>query len=121
MNVFQIVAIVLAVVAVVWDLKSRRIPNILTFGGALAAILAHGYLEGPGGAGWSVAAVVGQDLLAAGGRNRREIDLCRNDRGQHEHAIADQGLPPQLGRAGQMQIAPQQLDRRCRHGPIMHM
>jgi prepilin peptidase CpaA len=80
MNVFQIVAIVLAVVAVVWDLKSRRIPNILTFGGALAAILAHGYLEGPGGAGWSVAGwLVGaaffMPFFALGGMGAGDVKL----------------------------------------------
>ena len=54
MNVFQIAAIVLAIVAALWDLKSRRIPNVLTFGSALAAIIVHAYFGGLPGAGWSV-------------------------------------------------------------------
>jgi prepilin peptidase CpaA len=55
MNRFQLAAIVVGVIAVGWDLKTRRIPNLLTFGSALAAILAHGYQEGLTGAGWSAA------------------------------------------------------------------
>lgn len=55
MSGFQIAAIVLAIVAAIWDLKSRRIPNVLTFGAALAAIVAHGSVEGLSGAGWSAA------------------------------------------------------------------
>jgi prepilin peptidase CpaA len=55
MTVFQIAAIVIAIVAAVWDLRTRRIPNILTFGAALAAIATHGYLGGPAGAGWALA------------------------------------------------------------------
>ena len=54
MNVFQIAAIALAMVAAMWDLKSRRIPNVLTFGSALAAILAHAYVGGFSGTGWSI-------------------------------------------------------------------
>lgn len=54
MSFFQIAAIVLAVVAAVWDLKSRRIPNVLTFGSALFAVMAHTYFEGLSGGGWSV-------------------------------------------------------------------
>jgi prepilin peptidase CpaA len=54
MNVFQIAAIALAIVAAVWDLKSRRIPNFLTFGSALVAIVVHGYYGGLPAAGWSL-------------------------------------------------------------------
>src|SRR5436190_14463152 len=35
----QIVAVVLGIVASFYDLRSRRIPNLLTFGGAAAAIV----------------------------------------------------------------------------------
>ena len=55
MTDIQMVAIAVTLVAVVWDLKTRRIPNVLTFGAAFAALLAHGYLAGPVGAGWSLA------------------------------------------------------------------
>ena len=80
MNVFQIIAIVLGIVAAVWDLKSRRIPNFLTFGGALAAILVHGYVEGLSGAGWSVAGwLVGaaffMPFFALGGMGAGDVKL----------------------------------------------
>ena len=55
MNVIYLAAIAVAVVAAVWDLKTRRIPNILTFGAALGAIVVHAYLSGLAGAGWAVA------------------------------------------------------------------
>ena len=54
MTYFQVAAIALAVVAAVWDLRTRRIPNVLTFGGALVAVFAHAYDGGATGAGWSV-------------------------------------------------------------------
>lgn len=43
MNFFQVFAIAIAVLAAVWDLKTRRIPNVLTFGAALLAVVAHAY------------------------------------------------------------------------------
>lgn len=55
MNSIHIAAIVVAVVAVAWDLKTRRIPNVLTFGAAAAAVVTHAYLGGLSGAGWSLA------------------------------------------------------------------
>jgi prepilin peptidase CpaA len=55
MTAIQIVTIAVAIVAAAWDLKTRRIPNFLTFGAAIAAFLVHGYLTGLSGAGWSVA------------------------------------------------------------------
>lgn len=55
MNVFQTVTIGIALVAAVWDLRTRRIPNFLTFGAALAGVAVHAYLGGWTGAGMSVA------------------------------------------------------------------
>ncbi len=55
MNVFQAATIAIALVAALWDLKTRRIPNVLTFGAALAGIAVHAYLGGWTGAGLSVA------------------------------------------------------------------
>ena len=54
MTVFQTSAIALAIIAVVWDLRTRRIPNVLTFGAALVGVVVHGYSGGLPGAGWSV-------------------------------------------------------------------
>ena len=55
MDLFQAAAVLIALVAAVWDLKTRRIPNVLTFGGALAAVVVHAYYGGWTGTGWSVA------------------------------------------------------------------
>jgi prepilin peptidase CpaA len=55
MTVFHIFAIAVAVIAAVWDLRTRRIPNVLTFGSALLAIAAHAYTGGVTAAGWSLA------------------------------------------------------------------
>ena len=55
MTVFQIVAIGIAIIAAAWDLKTRRIPNLLTFGGTLAAVATHVYFGGWAAGGWSLA------------------------------------------------------------------
>jgi prepilin peptidase CpaA len=55
MTVFHISAIAVAVVAALWDLRTRRIPNVLTFGSALLAIVVHAYAGGVTAAGWSLA------------------------------------------------------------------
>jgi prepilin peptidase CpaA len=47
-------ALTIALVAVAWDLKTRRIPNALTFGAALAAVVVHGYAGGLAGVGTSL-------------------------------------------------------------------
>jgi prepilin peptidase CpaA len=54
MNALSVVAVAVAAVAMAWDLKTRRIPNLLTFGAALAAVATHAYTGGPAAAGWSV-------------------------------------------------------------------
>jgi prepilin peptidase CpaA len=52
-------AIAIGILASVVDVRTRRIPNVLTFGAALAGIAAHAALQGFGGAlaavsGWVV-------------------------------------------------------------------
>jgi prepilin peptidase CpaA len=49
-----IIALVVSLIACVTDLRSRRIPNVLTLGGAAAALLFHAVTAG--GAGIGVAA-----------------------------------------------------------------
>ena len=80
MTAFQIVAIVIAIIAAVWDLRTRRIPNFLTFGAALAAIAAHGYSGGVFGAGWSLTGwLVGVafffPIFALGGMGAGDVKL----------------------------------------------
>ena len=48
-------AVALAVAACAFDLRTRRIPNALTFGAAAAGFLFHGLFSGLAGFGWSVA------------------------------------------------------------------
>ena len=55
MTPIYVATIVIAVVAALWDLRTRRIPNLLTFGAALAALLVNAYLSGLTGLGWSIA------------------------------------------------------------------
>lgn len=47
--------LVIGTLASIWDLRTGRIPNALTFGAALVAILVHLVGEGPAGAGWAIA------------------------------------------------------------------
>ena len=80
MNPLQIAAIVVAIVAAAWDLKTRRIPNVLTFGSALAAIAANAYVGGLSGAGWAVAGwIVGVafflPIFALGGMGAGDVKL----------------------------------------------
>ena len=80
MNIFQSVAIVLVVIAAGWDLATRRIPNVLTFGAALAGFLAHGYMAGWSGAGaslagWAVGVAFFFPFFALGGMGAGDIKL----------------------------------------------
>jgi len=50
----SLVALVISIAACVTDLRSRRIPNVLTFGAAVAGLLFHLVYGGPRGAGIAV-------------------------------------------------------------------
>jgi prepilin peptidase CpaA len=80
MTPLQTAAILLALVAAVWDLKSRRIPNVLTFGGALAAVIVNAYVGGLSGGAWSVVGwIVGVafflPFFALGGMGAGDVKL----------------------------------------------
>ena len=80
LNLFQAVAIVVALVAVIWDLRTRRIPNVLTFSAAIAAIAVHGYLGGWTAAGtsllgWLVGVAFFLPLFALGGMGAGDVKL----------------------------------------------
>ena len=80
MNAFQIVTIGIALVATVWDLRTRRIPNALTFGAALSAFAVHGYLGGWTGAGvsisgWLVGVAFFLPLFVLGGMGAGDVKL----------------------------------------------
>ena len=80
MTFVQGVAIAIATSAVVWDLSTRRIPNVLTFGAALVALIAHGYFNGWSGlgmslAGWAVGVAFFFPLFALGGMGGGDVKL----------------------------------------------
>jgi len=51
-------ALLLSVVACVTDVRSRRIPNVLTFSGALIALVFHGLTNGLSGLGFAAAGLL---------------------------------------------------------------
>ncbi len=80
MTLVQSIAIVVATTAVVWDLSTRRIPNVITFGAALLALIVHGYLGGWPGigtclAGWAVGVAFFFPLFALGGMGAGDVKL----------------------------------------------
>ncbi len=75
-----IAAVTVAVVAGAWDLRTRRIPNLLTFGAALTALMVHGYAGGFSGlgmslAGWLVGVVFFLPFFALGGMGGGDVKL----------------------------------------------
>ena len=80
MSLYQAVAVAVVTLAVVSDLRTRRIPNLLTFGAALAAIVVRSYVGGLPEAGWSLAGwVVGLacffPFFALGGMGAGDVKL----------------------------------------------
>ena len=80
MNSVQIVGLTIASIACVTDLRTRRIPNVLTFGAALGAFLyqfAGGGVEGLGDAalGWLVGAAIFIVPFALGGLGGGDVKL----------------------------------------------
>lgn len=69
-----------AALAVVWDLRTRRIPNALTFGAAGAGLAFAVYAGGPWGlaaaaGGWLVGAALFFPLFALGGMGAGDVKL----------------------------------------------
>jgi prepilin peptidase CpaA len=80
MNSVQIVGLTIASLACVTDLRTRRIPNVLTFGAALAGLLyqaVSGGVDGLGHAalGWLVGAVIFIVPFALGGLGGGDVKL----------------------------------------------
>ena len=55
LNLLQVFVAVLVSIAGVWDLRTRRIPNALTFSAAIAGLAFHAVTGGWTAAGWSLA------------------------------------------------------------------
>ena len=80
MTLFQGLAVAIALVAVTTDLKTRKIPNLLTFGSALAAVLLHGVTGGWSAAGlavagWAAGLALFLPLFALGGMGAGDVKL----------------------------------------------
>lgn len=52
---FPRLALAVAVVGALWDVRTRRVPNVLTFGTSVVALLLHMALGGWAGMAWSLA------------------------------------------------------------------
>jgi prepilin peptidase CpaA len=70
----------LVTAAVVWDIKSRRVPNALTLGGAAAAFAMQGVLYGWTGlltaaSGWAVGLALFLPLFVLGGMGAGDVKL----------------------------------------------
>ena len=78
---FQIAAVLLiAVLAVASDIRTRRIPNVLTLGGALAALVYMGATSGLSGlgaaaAGWLIGAALFFPFFALRGMGAGDVKL----------------------------------------------
>jgi prepilin peptidase CpaA len=80
MNSVHVIVFGVALAAALWDLATRRIPNALTFGAALAALAAHAYLGGWSGAGmaaagWLAGIALFFPVFALGGMGAGDVKL----------------------------------------------
>jgi prepilin peptidase CpaA len=80
MSLYQAIALGVVLAAVVWDLATRRIPNVLTFGAAALALLVHGYFGSWSGvgfslAGWLVGVAFFLPFFALGGMGAGDVKL----------------------------------------------
>ena len=76
----QVVAIAIALVACVTDLRSRRIPNLLTFGSALMALVFHVVIAGSSGllhalGGWGAGVLMFLPFFALRGLGGGDVKL----------------------------------------------
>ena len=80
MNSFHLIAVGVALVAVTWDVATRRIPNAVTFGTALAAFVVHTYIDGWSGAGmaaagWAAGVALFLPIFVLGGMGAGDVKL----------------------------------------------
>jgi prepilin peptidase CpaA len=73
-------AMATSVTACVWDLRTRRIPNALTFSAALLGLLVQLFVAGPGGAltavgGWAVGLLLFLPFFMLGGMGGGDVKL----------------------------------------------
>src|SRR5262245_8692266 len=73
-------ALALSVIGCITDLRSRRLPNLLTFGGALLGVAFHLLAGGPWDAGlsvggWLVGVLLFAPIFAVGGLGAGDVKL----------------------------------------------
>ena len=78
--VITAVALLVAFAACVTDVRHRRIPNLLTFGAAAAAVVFHVAVDGVGGlqtslGGWLLGTVLFLPFFALGGMGAGDVKL----------------------------------------------
>jgi prepilin peptidase CpaA len=80
MDAPAVLAVMVAALAAAIDLHSRRIPNVLTFGGAATALLSLGFSDGlsglgHGGAGWIIGIALFLPIFLLGGMGAGDVKL----------------------------------------------
>ena len=80
MNSYHLIVVGIALIAAAWDIATRRIPNALTFGAALAALVVHACVAGwPGAAmalaGWAAGIALFFPIFALGGMGAGDVKL----------------------------------------------
>ena len=80
MSASQYIAIVIALISCVTDVRTRRIPNVLTFGGALAGVAFHTINAGFTGSlqsitGWAAGVAIFFLPFALGGMGAGDVKL----------------------------------------------
>jgi prepilin peptidase CpaA len=80
MTLFQNFALAVAIVAAAFDLRTRKIPNVLTFGVTLLAVFLHGYTDGwraagLSAAGWAAGVALFFPFFALGGLGAGDVKL----------------------------------------------
>ena len=79
-DIAQLVALTIGVIACVTDIRTRRIPNVLTFGAAAAALVFHGVSGGLPGLqtavfGWIVGTALFLPFFLLGGMGGGDVKL----------------------------------------------
>ena len=80
LSAVSIATLTVAAIAAATDLSARRVPNLLTFGAAAAALLYHTIEGGPSGvglalAGWLIGAAMFFPVFALGGMGAGDVKL----------------------------------------------
>ena len=76
----SLAVVVIGLIACATDLRTKRIPNVLTFGAALAGLVAHVALDGANGAltaggGWLTGLLIFLPFFALGGMGGGDVKL----------------------------------------------